>query len=454
MHSAMTIEPRELLPYLTERERAELALLTDPPASFIDYIKLAGLETPPHVQQIGSLVERAASGEELREVIAMPPRHGKTETLLRAFAWLLTRDPSSTMAYATYGADLARSKSRLARRYARDAGVTLADDSASMSEWRTRSGGGLLATGAGGPLTGQGINRLLVIDDPIKNRQEAESALIRDRVWDWFTDVAYTRLEPGASAIIVATRWHPDDLSGRLIKDGWSSLTLPAINTDGAALWPERYPLNKLTEIQRQVGDYTWASLYQGEPRPRGGSVFRDAHWYDSLPEGAYREAVGIDLAYTAKSHADYAVAIRGREYASDPGKTYVIDMLRAQVEVSEFGARLAAWRDASMHTRIGGQERAVIELLNRQHGLRVSTEPAKTDKFTNAQPAAAAWNDARVLLPRDAAWTAPLLDEVLAFTGVNDAHDDIVDALASLHNALQRREPHPSTIRALAARL
>src|SRR5690606_33510962 len=99
-----------------------------------------------------------------------------------------------------------------ARRIARDAGVQLADDAQTVREWRTTAGGGLLATGVGGPLTGQGITGLGVVDDPVKNRQEAESALIRDRVWEWFTDVFYTRLEPGASAIVVATRWHQDDL--------------------------------------------------------------------------------------------------------------------------------------------------------------------------------------------------------------------------------------------------
>jgi predicted phage terminase large subunit-like protein len=384
-------------------------------------------------------VERVANGEELRVVIAMPPRHGKTETLLRAFAWLLSRDPSSTMAYATYGADLARSKSRSARRYARDAGVTLANDSASMSEWRTQQGGGLLATGAGGPLTGQGINRLLVIDDPVKNRQEAESALIRDRTWDWFTDVAFTRLEPGASAIVVATRWHPDDLSGRLIADGWEALTLPAINDDNEALWPTHYPLERLRDIERQVGGYTWASLYQGQPRPRGGTVFQDAFYYDALPDGPYREAVGIDFAYTAKSHADYSVAIKGRAIGE---RLYLTGMVRMQSELPAFGARLRALNAPRYLARIGGTEKGVVQLLKRDLGIRLDTIPASTDKFAFAQPVAAAWNAGNVLLPRNAPWVDELLSEVLTFTGVNDTHDDTIDALGALHHALYAHKP------------
>jgi predicted phage terminase large subunit-like protein len=406
---------------------------TDAPAPFLKYLEGAGLETPAHVRRIAASVERVANRDELRLVIAMPPRHGKTETLLRAFAWLLSREPSSTMAYATYGADLARSKSRSARRYARDAGVQLAHDSASVTEWRTQAGGGLLATGAGGPLTGQGINRLLVIDDPIKNRQEAESALIRDRTWDWFTDVAFTRLEPGASAIVVATRWHPDDLSGRLIADGWDSIVLPAINEREEALWPTRYPLERLRDIERQVGVYTWASLYQGSPRPRGGAVFQDAWYYDELPPDPFREAIGVDFAYTAKSHADYSVAVRGRAIGDT---LYLTHVYRAQVEMPAFAAHLKAQAGTRMLARIGGTEKGIVDFLRRD-GIRVDTIPASTDKHAFAQPLAAAWNTGRVLLPRHAPWVPTLLDEVLSFTGVNDAHDDIVDALGALHHAL-----------------
>src|SRR5690606_18685649 len=190
---------------------------------------------------------------------------------------------------------LANSKSRTARRLAVDAGVSLADDAKTVSEWRTPEGGGLLATGVGGPLTGQGITGLGIIDDPLKNRLEAESALMRDRIWEWFTDVSASRLDPGASAIVVATRWHSDDLSGRLIADGWEYVNLPAINDDGQALWPERYDLERLREIEKQVGAYTWASLYQGQPVPRGGAVFDGVTTYDALPEGPYRAAVGFD---------------------------------------------------------------------------------------------------------------------------------------------------------------
>lgn len=384
-----------------------------------------------------------ATREEVRAVVSMPPRHGKTSTFLHAFAWLLLHDPTRTHAFATYAQHLANSKSRTARRLAVDAGVSLADDAKTVSEWRTPEGGGLLATGVGGPLTGQGITGLGIIDDPLKNRLEAESALMRDRIWEWFTDVFYTRLEPGASAIVVATRWHSDDLSGRLIADGWEYVNLPAINDDGQALWPERYDLPRLREIEKQVGAYTWASLYQGQPVPRGGAVFDGVTTYDALPEGAYREAVGFDAAYTARSHADYSVALTGRLIGDT---IYLTGMLRAQSEAGAFLDQLTANGITRVTWFRSGTEKG-LEAFMKRAGVNVQAITATGDKFARATPAAAAWNAGRIAIPTPKAaqhgpWVAALLDEVLSFTGLGDKHDDIVDALAALHHALVGNGP------------
>lgn len=386
---------------------------------------------------IAELVERATR-EEIRAVVSMPPRHGKTSTFLHAFAWLLTLDPTRTHAFATYAQHLANSKSRTARRLAVDAGVSLADDAKTVSEWRTPEGGGLLATGVGGPLTGQGITGLGIIDDPLKNRLEAESALMRDRIWEWFTDVFYTRLEPGASAIVVATRWHSDDLSGRLIADGWEYVNLPAINDDGQALWPERYDLERLRKIEKQVGAYTWASHYQGQPVPRGGAVFDGVTTYDALPEGPYRAAVGFDAAYTAKTHADYSVALSGRLVGDT---IYLTGMTRAQAEAGAFLDQLAARGIQRVTWFRSGTEKG-LEAFMRSRGVMVDAVTATGDKFARAQPAAALWNDRKIAIPAPGApehgpWVNQLLDEVLSFTGLSDPHDDIVDALAALHHAL-----------------
>jgi len=308
---------------------------------FERFLNLNGIESNRVVRALVGLVARILKGEELRVVISAPPRHGKTDTMLHLIVWLLKTFPHLVNAYTTYGQNLANSKSRRARGLALDNGIELDAAAGGVQEWLTRQGGGLLATGAGGPLTGKGITGIGIIDDPFKNRQEAESSLIRERVWEWFTDVFYTRLEPGSSVVVMATRWHMDDLSGRLIKDGWEVINLPAIDDDGKALWPDRYPIERLEEIRGKIGEYSFQSLYQGSPRPRGDTVFKEPRFYTEFPEAqGFTEGAGFDAAYTAKTHADYSVTVLGRMYGDT---LYITNMVREQREPVQYISILKA---------------------------------------------------------------------------------------------------------------
>jgi hypothetical protein len=230
---------------------------------------------PVHLAPLLATVAAVERGP-VRACLSVPPRHSKTETVLHAIAWLLARHPDWTIGYVSYAADIARSKSRQARDYAARAGLSLRDDSAALHEWRTPEGGGLLATGVGGPLTGHGV-RVLIVDDPFKNREEADSALVREKVHAWFTSTAMTRVEPGGSVLVVHTRWHRDDLIGRLSRDTetpWQVTNLPALDSDGAALWPARWSADDLARRRAEVGEYDWASLYQGHPVAKKGRVY------------------------------------------------------------------------------------------------------------------------------------------------------------------------------------
>lgn len=235
---------------------------------------------PTHLAPLVAVLERIAAGERVRAVVSVPPRHGKTELLLHALAWLLARHPGWLLAYVSYAADFARSKSRQARDYALAAGVALRADSAALHEWRATGGGGLLATGVGGPLTGHGV-KLLAVDDPFKNRSEADSPAIRHKVFEWFRSTAITRVEPGASALIVHTRWHRDDLIGRVLRSEelreagpWENVLLPAIGPTGAALWPERWPLAELALRRLEVGEQEWEAQFEQNPVQRRGLVW------------------------------------------------------------------------------------------------------------------------------------------------------------------------------------
>ena len=203
-------------------------------------------------------------------------------------------------------------------------------------------------------------------------------------------------------------------------------------------MWPERFPVSVLEGIRAEIGEYEWASLYQGEPRPRGGRVFSGVTTFDELPTGAYREAVGFDAAYTAKTHADYSVALTGRRVGDT---LYLTGMLRRQAEAGEFLAELKAVGITRVTWYRSGTEKG-LEAFMRCRGVTLNAINAATDKFVRATPAAAAWNAGRIAVPSEASehygpWVPTLLNEVLSFTGLGDAHDDILDALAGLHAAL-----------------
>jgi predicted phage terminase large subunit-like protein len=389
------------------------------------------LVAPKHLAPLVDLFESATRGD-VRAVSSVPPQHGKSVTLFHLLVRELLRNPRKRFGYGTYSIEFAQSQSIKALQIARRALLPLERET--MSEWVTPQGGGIVWVGVGGQLTGLPIDGVFVADDLVKSRADAESKAVQRAAMNFLTSTVMTRLHPGASLILNATRWTPDDPSGQMIRAGWPNVNLPAVNDAGEALWPEQRPLDFLERQRADIGEYDWWSLYQGSPRPRGGAVFQDAWYYDELPPDPFREAIGIDFAYTAKSHADYSVAVRGRAIGDT---LYLTHVYRAQVEMPAFAAHLKAQGQVRMLARIGGTEKGVVDFLRRDYALKIDTIPATTDKHAFAQPLAASWNTGRVLLPRNAPWVPTLLDEVLSFTGVNDAHDDIVDALGALHHAL-----------------
>lgn len=354
--------------------------------------------------------------------------------MLHGLVWLLLRQPKLRHAYATYAQSFTRDQVGIAERIAQHHALQL--DRSTLDRWATPEGGGVTWTSRGGPLTGRPVDGLLLIDDLLKDRLEANSALIRRRAMDWLSSTAFTRRHPSASTLVIATRWHLDDPTGQLIKKGgWEVINLPAINADGTALWPEQRPLEWLQEQRRALLDHDWHALYMGNPRPLDSQPFNgEPSWYDTLPAGTYREAVGVDFAYTAKSHADHSVAIEGRAYND---QIYITRMYRAQIEAPAFAEVLKTWNISHILARIGGTEKGIVQFIRKTQGLKMDTIPATTDKFAFSQPVAAAWNAGKVHLPKNQTWTRDFIDELQSFSGIGDAHDDIVDALGALHHAL-----------------
>ena len=414
---------------------------------------------PDHVAPLIEAIETARK-ERTKLCISWPPRHAKTHTTIHGRAWWLTATPADTCGYFSYSDAQARSKSRLIRDLALRAGGELSSDSANLAEWRTTRGGGLLAGGAGAGLTGQGVSGLMVVDDPFKNPAEAESPLIREKIWEWFNGVVMTRLE-GASALVIHTRWHEDDLIGRLSKmPEWRVMNYPAVAelpTDkvpddplgrkpGDALWPDRWPIKELDAIRAQIGDHQFASLYQGRPKPKGSNIFRGETYYDPAKQDweGWRIIAYLDPAASKKTTADYsamvALAVKGHK---EKMQGRIREVYRKQEKGPQVARDAVDFSTRNWNTKIGVEAVGgfkmlpdiIRELDPRLNGRIIEDQP-KGDKWQRAQPVAQAWNDGRIMVPNDSPpWLLDFLHELHNFTGVNDARDDQVDALSGAWN-------------------
>jgi len=346
---------------------------------------------------------------------------------------LMQRNPKARHAYVTYESDRAEKISEKTRELANKAGI---HTTGNRKYWKNSAGGSLFATGIGSGLTGEPVDGLLLIDDPIKNRLEAESGVYRERNDGWLKSVGVTRCHPSASKMLVQTRWHVDDLAGRLIDRGWTKIRLPAIDENGKALWPERRPIAFLEKLRKDLGAYDWASLYQGEPRAKGGAVFGDVHLYDpkSMNWNGCRPALGVDCAYSVKTHANYSV---GLVLVEQGGLYYVREVQRHQVKLEPFKAVLDSLkktysvRKSRWYTST--TEDGTAQLLG------ITPELARADKFVRAQPVAAAWNAGKILVPEHAPWADAFVAELASFTGIDDPKDDQVDALAAAYDVLAK---------------
>jgi hypothetical protein len=265
----------------------------------------------PHLDIIDRIYQRIAAGERIRAMVTMPPRAGKSRRTSRwGPAWYLRRQPEHRFMLASYAAHLADDHGRWVRNTITENAGTLGISLKYGSQAANRFDidgheGGMVTAGVGGALTGRGAH-VAVVDDPFKGSEDAGSPTQRERVWDWWQSVLLTRLEPQGSCLLVNTRWDDDDLSGRLLKEepeDWIVIDLPAIaltaddplgRQPGEALWPSRYNADDYARIRKSVGERVWWSLYQQQPRPLEGGVWKQT-WIDSnrLSTAALR---GIDL--------------------------------------------------------------------------------------------------------------------------------------------------------------
>lgn len=468
-----------------------------------EYIRRKSPRLPPqrHMMPIIAALEEARIARSdpnaaIRIIlIEAPPRHGKTVTMMHAIEHSIVTSPALTSCYLTYGDSLAESKSRIMRAHVAE-DVPLAADMANLAEWRTIHGGGLLAGGIMGPLTGKGITGLCVIDDAIKNRQDAESETIRDHAWDQFTDVAYTRLEGPATVVVMATRWHPDDLIGRILAKADElreelgdqlkivRVRLPALaeaddplgRAPGEALWPERFNARRLAAIAAILGEHSFASLYQQNPRFRGSILFGPTparfQLYEVLPDGmpdigtlrwkpnGHAMLICCDPAASKKTKADnsaaYVLAAKADastvERLMETIEFWVVGGFSRHLSMPELARSLREmsrrWHDLPVAVEAFGAFVAVPQMLQEvDPTLPVLPHTPPGDKWMRAQPAAALWNRGRINVPIDDPLAKKLIERCHNFTGSDGGKDDEVDALSTgvnvlMEHFLQGRSP------------
>lgn len=396
-----------------------------------------------------------------RLMLFMPPRHGKSTLASVSFpAWHLGRNPEHEFISCSYSGSLAMGFSRKVRQVLREPTykavfkTRLDPDSQSAEAWLTTAGGGFVAAGVGGGITGKGAH-VLVIDDPVKNREDAESQNNRDANWDWYTSTAYTRLAPGGGVLVILTRWHDDDLAGRLLKsalqggDEWEVVRYPAIAEEdeefrkaGEALHPERYSVEALRRIEKAVGPRDWSALYQQNPVADDGQYFTRGmvNYYDpeDIDEDAMRYYCAWDLAIGKNDRNDYSVGIVVG--INDRDDMFVMDVVRGRFDGFELVERILdlyeQWKPSIIGIEKGHIEMALgpfLEKRVRERGLFEAyfkdLKTGRRDKEARARAIQGRMQQGKVYFPRDAAFSGPLIAELLRFP--NGTHDDQVDALS-----------------------
>lgn len=418
---------------------------------------------PKHLQVLCDALDKVERGEIKRLMVFMPPRHGKSETVSRKFpAYYLGKHPDDNVILTSYGFILAKSFSRASRdliesrRYRTMFNIHTAHDARSVNDWDIAGHkGGFMAAGCGGATTGYGAN-LFIIDDPIKNKEEADSEVIREKHWDWYRSVVLTRLEPQARLVLMMTRWHQQDLAGKILTqaredgelDEWTIINLSAVaekddaigREPGTALWGGRYNLEALKSIKKKVGSRIWYALFQGKPQDPESRLFRREwfQWYRSFPIENERFG-GVDTATSKNTLADNSSLV---DVIKDwEGYLYVDDVFLDKVSVYGFAKHVNAQHGAKKYGLISLESNNAGEAIKQRidevgRDPKIGTLPpvsaihTSTDKVVRASGFAHLVENGTLKFKLGNPRVAALVDHLVNFDGKGSDVDDDVDAL------------------------
>ncbi|HEY9356501.1 MAG TPA: phage terminase large subunit [Arthrobacter sp.] len=433
----------------------------------------------PALDLIDAALVEAFNTPDSRLIICMAPQEGKSVRVANDFPiWCLTQNPELRIVTASYAQGLANRNGRAIRNRiaaTKDLGLQIANDNGSVSEWTLQGHqGGVLSVGIGAGVTGRPAD-MMIIDDPIKDRKEADSETYRDNVWDWWTDAASARLAPGAPVVVILTRWHQDDLAGRLLERdteaGWKVINIPAQadhrpekgETDPLGRAPGEFMVSARGRTQQQwerrkatAGPRTWASLYQGRPSPDQGGVFPAEEEWARYSEPLWIERAdgsriipgmerddhelvqSWDFTFKDKQSSDYVV---GQVWLRIGVYVYLVDQVRERMNfnasVSMLKTVSARWPQAVakfIEDKANGP--AIMNSLNQQVFGMIPIEPegSKTARANAISPLVYSKN---VILPE--AHLLPNVGELIeeAKNFPNGAHDDTIDGMSQAVNRL-----------------
>lgn len=468
------------------------------PADLALYVTHGEWLFPKHLQIFNDAVVELSNDKINGLIVCMPPRHGKS--LFGSYyvpAWWIGKHRDSRVILSSYEAGFAASWGRKVRNLLQEYGemlfgVIISSDSKAAHRWDIENAqGGMNTAGAGGAITGKGAN-LFIIDDPIKNSEEANSQLIRDKLWEWYLSTVETRLEPQGKQLIIQTRWHEDDLAGRLINEinegkryRWKVLSFPALceekhidkkvstkngkririrkrdflgRKEGEALWPDRYPQKYLDNLKNRwdhdeakLGPYWFSALYQQRPTPMEGDIFRRS-WFryykehkeylnfengklSKLKKDDLNVIVAVDLATSMKESADYTVFSCWGHYR-ESNLLFLLDVFRERVSGADHEEELknfCAKNNPNIILVEAVQYQQALAQSAVRSGLPVFEVRPKGDKLARALSFASFVKAGQVFFPGNVSWINPLLEELTTFPQAT--HDDFVDTCSIISN-------------------
>lgn len=452
---------REIL----KRRRARETLL-----DFTKYT-MPSYRPAPHHETIANLYDELMTGVCDRAMVFVGPRHGKSELLSRRGpAHAIGSVPDLSVVAASYNSELATDFGREVKSivesdlYRNLFDTTLRQDSKAANRWATTGGGQYFAVGVGSGLTGRGMH-LGIIDDPFKDRQDADSETQRQRVWDWYRSTFYTRLMPyfdpvtgqkvhDGAILLINTRWHEDDLSGRILNskgaDRWKIIDLPAIENEHTdhetALWEDQFPLSVLHDIRDEIGPREWSALYQQKPQPDEGIYFqRDwIQWYDPGEQPAGMNMYGASDFAVIDGKGDYTE--HGILGVDEFENIYITDWWYDQVTADVWIDTLLDMADQHKPLvwlgEAGVIRRSIEPFLSKRMTERsvyqhVEWIASVRDKTTRARSIQSRASNRKIFLPRNTPWADRLLGQMLMFPA--GKHDDAVDVLSLFGMALDK---------------